>query len=89
MTPAMLKMEALDLELIEIVWRRFNFPWCTGYYPKRYQRGLDLFINKGPEDFRYHQPRPILLFNIEANIHNKYLGKLSTRRVEQLGDLAP
>ena len=28
-TPAMIKTEALDPELPEIGWRRFNFPWCT------------------------------------------------------------
>ena len=35
-TPAMVKIEALDPELSEIGWIRFNFPWCTGYPPKRY-----------------------------------------------------
>ena len=33
-TPIMVKIEVLDSELSEIDYRRFNFPWCTGYDPK-------------------------------------------------------
>ena len=35
-TPPMIKTEALDPELEEIGWRRFNFLWCTGYSTKLY-----------------------------------------------------
>ena len=34
-TPAMVKTEILDPELAEMGWKRFNFPRCTGYSPKR------------------------------------------------------
>ena len=88
-TPAMVKTEALDQEPREISWRRFNFPWCTRYSPNRYQRGLDLLIHKDPEDFRPHRIRPIIMFYIEANLHNKHLGKLSMRRAEEIIALAP
>ena len=33
-TPIMVKIEVLDSELSEIDYRRFNFPWCTGYDPQ-------------------------------------------------------
>ena len=88
-TPAMVKTEALDQEPREISWRRFNFPWCNRYSPNRYQRGLDLLIHKDPEDFCPNQLRPILLFDIEVNLNNKYLGKLSMIIAEKLGALAP
>ena len=43
--------------------------------PKRYRQGLDLLIHKYPEDYRLHRLRKILLFGIEANMHNKHLGR--------------
>ena len=85
----MVKTYALDPELREANWRIFNFPWCTRYPPNRHQRGLDLLIHKDHEDFHPHQLRPILMFDIEANLHNKYLEKLSMRISEELGDLSP
>ena len=88
-TPAMVKTEALDQEFIDIVWRRFNSPWCIGYPPNRYRRGLYLLINRYPEDFQPHKLRPTILFNIDANLHNKQLVKLFTRRAEELRALAP
>ena len=36
-----------------------------------------------------HHLRPILLFDIEENLHNKHLGKLSMIITEELGDLSP
>ena len=74
-TPEMVKIEALYPELSEIGWRRFNFPWCTGYSHKQYKKGLDLIIHKYPNDCGPHRPYPILLFGIEANMHNKALGR--------------
>ena len=71
----MVKTEALDPELSEIGWRRFNFPWCTGYSPKRYKNGIYLIIHKDPNDCGPHRLHPILLFDVESNIHNKALGR--------------
>ena len=45
-TTEMLKTEAMGPELTEIGRRRFNFPWCTGYSPNIYRKGLDLLIHK-------------------------------------------
>ena len=49
-TPSMVKTEVLDPELAEIGWQIFNFPWCTGYLPKCYQRGLGLLIKRDPTE---------------------------------------
>ena len=87
-TPSMFKTKVLDPELPEIGWRRFNFPWCTGYSPKCYRRGLDLLIHKYNNNFRPHRLRPILLFDIEANMHNKYLGRISMSQAEILDGIA-
>lgn len=88
-TPAMVRTELDDMELAEIGWHRFNFPWCTGYSPDRFRRGLDLLLHKDPNDFRPHRLRPILLFDIEANLHNKVLGRYTMRNAEAINGLAP
>ena len=85
----MVKTEALYPELAEIVWRRFNFPWCTEYSLKLYQGGLDLLIHKDTTECRPHRLRTILIFDIEPNIHNKHLGRTATRRPKNINGLAP
>ena len=78
----MVKVEVLYPELRKIVWRKFNFPWCTCYYLNRYLRVLNLLIHKDPNDFRPHRLIPILLFDTKANLHNKHTGKLLTKTAE-------
>ena len=85
----MVKTKALDLKLTEILWRRFNFPWCSGYYSKRYLRSLDLLIHKEPNDFRTHRIHPILLFGINTNMQKNHLRILSMGKDEDLYVLAP
>ena len=53
-----------------------------------YHRGIDPLIHKYPNEFIPHRLRPILLFLIEANIHNKHLGKLTTKTAKYLDVLA-
>ena len=71
-TPVMIKTEVPDPELAEIGWQYFNLPWHTGYLTNTYIQGLDIVIHKEPDDFRLHRLRPILLFNIDANMYNKH-----------------
>ena len=78
----MVKTEVLDPELAKSGWHRFNFPWCTGYSPKRYQIGLDNIFHKDPNDCRLQRRWPILLFDIEANMHNKHLGRIAMSQSE-------
>ena len=85
----MVKTESLDLELVEIGWRRFNLPWCTGYSTKHYQRGLGILIHKDPNNFRPHILHPILIFDIKSNMHNKHLGRTSMIKAENLDGIAP
>ena len=85
----MVKTEVIDTELREIGWRRFNLPLCTGYSPCRYHKGLDILIHKDPNYSRPHNFRPIFLFDIEANLHNKHLGKLMMNTEEHLNNLGP
>ena len=78
------KIEALDPELKEIGWQRFNFQWCTGYSLRWYQRGLYLLIHKETNNYRKRRLFPIILFDTEANINNN-----NTGRWKPLKDLTP
>ena len=85
----MVKTEALDPELSEIGWRRFNFPWCTGYSPKRYKKRIGLIIHKDPNDCGPHRLRLILMFDIESNMHNKAPGWYAINQEEYLEVISP
>ena len=78
----MVKIEALNPEIREIECLRFNFIWFTGYSPKMYHQVLDMLIHKDTKNHLPHSLRPILLFDIEANIHNKHLVVHSMRNAE-------
>ena len=79
----------MESDLAEIGWIRFNLTWCTGYPPSRYRKGLDFLIHRYPSDFWPQSLHPILLFYIEANLHNNHLGRKSTHLEESTGTLAP
>ena len=74
----------MEPELAEIGRRRFNLTCCTDYSPKRYRKGIDLLIDKYPNDCQPHRLRPIILFNIEENMHNTALGRYATNQAEDL-----
>ena len=84
----MVKTEAMDPELRGIGWCRFNFTKCTDYYPKRYYIGTDLLIHKYPNDFGPHRLIPIILSDIEADLHHKHLGKIKIKTAEELNAFA-
>ena len=85
----MVNTEVLDPEPAEIGWRRFNLPWYTGYSPKRCRKGLYLIIHKDTNYFRPHRLRAILLFDLEANTHNKALGRYTISQSEELERISP
>eukprot|EP00957_Ditylum_brightwellii_P117234 8941121-Ditylum_brightwellii.AAC.1 len=85
----MIKTEQEDPYLAHMGWMASNVPWCTGYSPQRSREGLDLLIHKKPNDNRVTKLHPILLIDIEANMHNKRLGKEAMERAEKLNTIAP
>ena len=52
-------------------------------------KGLDLLIHKDPNDFRPQRIRPILLFDVEAILHNKTLRKEVMQLAILTGTLSP
>ena len=48
-----------------------------------------MIIHKDSDDFRLNRLRPILLFDIEENIHNKHMGRVAMRKSEELNALTP
>ena len=51
--------------------------------------GLDLIIHKDPNDYQPQRLRPILLFDIEANMHKKALGQYTINHAEELKGIPP
>lgn len=88
-TPAMVKAEVQDPELLSVNWMASNYTWCSGYSPERFRQGLDLPFHKTPGDIRAHRLRPIKLFDIEGNMHNKRLGRHSMELAEACNGVAP
>eukprot|EP00957_Ditylum_brightwellii_P163953 12482729-Ditylum_brightwellii.AAC.1 len=88
LTPAMIKTEALDPYISQVNWQSSNFPWRTGYSPDCFCHGLDLLIHKNPDNNRLHHLQPILLFDLEANMHNKRLDRVAMASVENLEGVA-
>ena len=78
----MVKAEVLYLELREIGWHKFNFPWCTGYSLNRYRRVLNLLIHKDPNYFRPHRITTILLLETKVNLHKKHTREILTKTEE-------
>ena len=89
LTPAMFRIEAEDEELVKVGYLAAHFPWLTGYSPERWRHGIDLLIQKKIGSFLASGLRPILLFDVDANMHNKRLGRLLLQRAEECGGLAP
>eukprot|EP00957_Ditylum_brightwellii_P154339 11745028-Ditylum_brightwellii.AAC.1 len=87
-TPGMIKTDLEDKYISQVNWHASNVPWCSGYSPKRFRKGLDLLIHKRHNDNRVSKLCPILLFDIKANMHNKRLGKEAMRRAEIIGGIA-
>ena len=88
-TPDTIKIEAMDPELVEIGLSRLKSPWCTGYPPERYWQGLDIIIHMNPDDSIPHRLRPILILDIEENLHKKILGRMAMRQAEELEGIYP
>ena len=84
----MVKTEYLEPEMVEIGSKLFNFPWWTGYSPKRHRRGFDLIIHKDPNYYRPHRLRPILMFIIMSNMNNTYIGRFSMEKSKYLEGLS-
>jgi hypothetical protein len=82
-TPAMIKTAALDPTLCLVDYHLAYVPWKTGRPAPTWLHGLDLLIYKAAGDNRAEKLRPILLFDIEANMHNKRLGRVAMRKAEE------
>jgi len=46
----------------------------TGYSPKRWQKGLNIMLEKSPSNFNVEKLQIILLFEADFNANNKWLG---------------
>eukprot|EP00957_Ditylum_brightwellii_P064703 4910695-Ditylum_brightwellii.AAC.1 len=85
----MIKAECQDPYIAKVNWQASNFPWCTGYAPRHHKQGIDLPFYKRSNGNRITTLRPILLFGIECNMHNKQLGREAMKRAEIMHGVTP
>jgi hypothetical protein len=81
-TTAHWKAACLDptLAAIDAAWA--NYPYVTGYSPKRWRNGVDLMIPKKTNNTRVENLRPIVLFEVDCNQNHKRLGRQVMRLAE-------
>jgi len=65
-----------------------NLPLTTGYSPKPWQQGLNVMLEKTPGDFNMEKLCIILLFEVDFNANNKWLGRAVWFQVENFYLLA-
>lgn len=87
-TTAHWKAACLDptLAAIDAAWA--NYPYVTGYSPKRWRNGVDLMIPKKTNNTRVENLRPIVLFEVDCNQNHKRLGRQVMRLAEAQGGIA-
>ena len=52
-----------------------NIPYLSGYSPKRWQRGINVMIEKSKGNCRVDKLRTILLYEADYNLMNKHVGR--------------
>ena len=65
-----------------------SYPFQSGFSPARWRLGLDAVIPKKVDNDFIEDSRTILLFELDANLNNKILGKKLMRVAEQERTLA-
>ena len=73
-----------DTELAEIQRTLGHIPYISGYSPIRWQKGIDVMLEKKKGNFRVDKLRAILLHEANFNQNNKKLGRDMMYTAEQL-----
>ena len=62
-----------------------NIPYMSGYSPIRWRNGLNIMLEKIPDNCRVDKLRTILLYEADFNILNKYISKTMMSYAEKQG----
>ena len=60
-------------------------PFTTGYSLKRWQTGIDVELQKDPDNYNIERLRTIVLIEADHNMNNKYLGSQTMAHAEKHG----
>ena len=74
-TFSQMKVESTDADICELNAAMASFPFCSGYAPKGYKKGMNVMLEKILGLFLVMKLRTILLYDAEFNMSNKNLGR--------------
>jgi Endonuclease/Exonuclease/phosphatase family. len=66
--------------LAKLLYHRAMIPTTTGYSPRRHRKGIDVMLLKKENNFHIDHLRTIVLFDSEANMNYKHLGRRAMHR---------
>lgn len=69
------KASMLHPEISLLLYQRAIFPTITGYSPRRHRQGVDVMLLKKENVYDVERLRTIVLFDSEANMNYKHLGR--------------
>jgi len=65
-----------------------DLPMKTGYSPQQWRQGVNIMLEKTPGNFNVEKLRIILLFEVDFNANNKWMGRAVMLMAETLNLLA-
>jgi Reverse transcriptase (RNA-dependent DNA polymerase). len=74
--------------LSKLLYRRALIPMITGYSPRRHSEGVDVMLLKKENNTNVDKLRTIVLFDSEANMNYKHLGRRAISAAIDLQEIA-
>jgi hypothetical protein len=75
-------------QLSTMLYKRAMVPMVTGYSPSRHREGVDVMLLKKENDTNVDRLRTIVLFDSEANMNYKHLGRRAMKSAIELEQIA-
>jgi Reverse transcriptase (RNA-dependent DNA polymerase). len=71
-----------------LLYKRALIPMVTGYAPRRHRQGIDVMLLKKENIYEVDRLRTIVLFDSEANMNYKHLGRRAMQAAISKGQIA-
>lgn len=75
--------------LAKLLYQQAMIPMTTGYSPHRHRKGIDVMLLKKENNFHIDHLCTIVLFDSEANMNYKHLGRRAMHQALAQGRIAP
>lgn len=72
----------------QLLYQRAMIPMVTGYSPQRHRKGVDVMLLKKENNVNVDNLRTIVLFDSEANMNYKHLGRRAMHSAIHLNQIA-